>query len=335
MEKELLEIAEHILESDPDPVVRYRLLKDILKLPRNDEIIIRAKKDIFGNKWVKQLQEEQWEDGSWGRFHSQDTELKQKISTTEFGVRYACQQGLDLDDLMLKKARDYCVSILNNNTIVRDRKEFLRFGSSVFDTGIKKIVAATLVEIEPNHPILKQYREFWVGILVCSYPGGKHNRESEIQAYSKSLNLTESNAKGVLRATKGKAFHLRDRYSIKLLGSSSELIPEEVEHAWVRHMWDEGIYYLSDANTEELSQKGNLISWFSVMEHLSLLPSWKKMAKSQMEWLLEQRDKEGMWEFENKLVMPISSNWKKKNYRKFDWTLKAMLILQKYLEKTI
>lgn len=66
------EIASRILESDPDPVVMGRLQRDVLHIS-NSQLI--AANEIDANPWVHQLIQEQYPDGSWGRFHSRDFRL--------------------------------------------------------------------------------------------------------------------------------------------------------------------------------------------------------------------------------------------------------------------
>lgn len=327
MKHVIKEIAHRIINCNPDPVVHYLILRYILRVPVHEAELIQAKSNLKANKWVQQLQNDQWEDGSWGRFHSRDSKLKQKTPTTEIGIRHACQLGLDLNDKMLQKGRDYCVRILTEQEEIRDRKEFQRH-TGFFNTGIRKIVAATLSEIEPDHPILDKYREFWLPILVRSFSDGKYNRKSEIQAHTEIRKI--SSVSSLLRETKNKVFQMTDRYSVKLLGTRPDLIPEDVERAWFHKLWEEGVYYISGTDTGDLISSQRYQSWFDLNELLCLLPSWKRYMKSHMKWLSEQRNENGFWDFGKKIGMPLSSNYRKNRYREFDWTTKVFLILQTY-----
>lgn len=66
--EEVYEIAERILLNGPDPVVRLRILRDVLQKPEDSQEVIEARRNVNHSKWVRVLTEEQWEDGSWGRF---------------------------------------------------------------------------------------------------------------------------------------------------------------------------------------------------------------------------------------------------------------------------
>jgi hypothetical protein len=79
------EAAKKILTGNPDTVVRFRLLRDVLRRPPDSAEVTRAKTNLSKSRWVQELQKEQWDDGSWGRFHTEDTSVKQKIATTEVG----------------------------------------------------------------------------------------------------------------------------------------------------------------------------------------------------------------------------------------------------------
>ncbi len=65
--EEVYKSAEKILLNDPDPVVRLRILRDVLQKPEDSQEVIEARRNVIHSRWVRVLTEEQWEDGSWGR----------------------------------------------------------------------------------------------------------------------------------------------------------------------------------------------------------------------------------------------------------------------------
>lgn len=71
--------AEQIVDGDPDPVVRFRLLRDVLCTAPDCGELERARQQLRKSRWVQELESEQWEDGSWGTLHSKDYNAKQKI----------------------------------------------------------------------------------------------------------------------------------------------------------------------------------------------------------------------------------------------------------------
>jgi hypothetical protein len=87
--------AEKILEMHPDPVPRFRLLRDVLRLDPASAAYCEAEKALQGSKWIALLQNSQQPDGTWGRFHTQDTSVKQPFPTTETAIAAALGSGLD------------------------------------------------------------------------------------------------------------------------------------------------------------------------------------------------------------------------------------------------
>ena len=65
-------IIEHLDRTIKDPIPRHILDKEILGKKTSD--ISKYQE----SKWYKQLIIEQMSNGSWGRFHTQNTKLKEK-----------------------------------------------------------------------------------------------------------------------------------------------------------------------------------------------------------------------------------------------------------------
>lgn len=110
MQDEIKEISLGILKDNPSHVVRYRLMRDVLQRPLERPELIKARKKLNHSQMVQQLAKEQRQDGSWGHFHSRDSQAKRKILTTEFGVERALALGLDRSHPVLQKAESYTAS---------------------------------------------------------------------------------------------------------------------------------------------------------------------------------------------------------------------------------
>ena len=74
---DLLTIANRLLDMEPDPVPRFRLLRDILRVDQLSGHYLEVQAAVHQSKWVKQLSSSQLADGTWGRFHTQNTKIKQ------------------------------------------------------------------------------------------------------------------------------------------------------------------------------------------------------------------------------------------------------------------
>jgi len=66
MNNDLQNIIDFLIPVAADPFPRYIFKKEILRVkPSHTDIDA-----IHSSKWYKQLADEQWENGSWGRFHN-------------------------------------------------------------------------------------------------------------------------------------------------------------------------------------------------------------------------------------------------------------------------
>jgi hypothetical protein len=82
---------------------------------------------------------------------------------------------------------------------------------------------------------------------------------------------------------------------------------------------------------------GPVDRWFTSHELLSHFPVWRNMAEETVEWLWENQNPEGIWDFGTRspssAFMPLSETWRKKGVRRLDWTTRVLLLLSTYYRK--
>lgn len=61
--------AQSILDLDPDPIPKLRILRDVIHRSPKDLAFLEAKHQSLRSKWVEELSAEQLPDGGWPRFH--------------------------------------------------------------------------------------------------------------------------------------------------------------------------------------------------------------------------------------------------------------------------
>ena len=120
---EIRALAENLLTATDSPVVHCRLMSEVLGLPEHDPRLQSARRRLDNSRQVQTLLQEQHADGSWGRFHSQDTHLKQVIHTTEMGVERAVALGLGLWHPHIERTRDYLAALLSGKVEFPDPPE--------------------------------------------------------------------------------------------------------------------------------------------------------------------------------------------------------------------
>jgi hypothetical protein len=317
--------ASHMLERSPGPVVRYRLLRDVLRRPPDDPELAEARARLDGSRWVQALAAEQWPDGSWGRFHSQDTQRRQRVPTTEAGVERAVSLGLDRSHPILDSATSYIVEVMTGVRPFPDLAE----RNDRWSTGVRLFLASTLSLIEPDHPLLAQERGLWSEIARRTFQTGAYRQEDEVQAHAVLTGAT----------VRDSYLTLNGRYQLNLLGSQPGTLPEDVERALLRWLWarPRAIGYLNVplSGPPPAHKAGALDRWFTSQELLARgFPAWVDAARSVVDWLWAQRDEQGMWDLgprpASSTYLPLSDSWRKRGRRALDWTTRVLVLLRRH-----
>ncbi len=321
---DIRQTAQRILAEQPDPVVRFLLLRDVLHRPANDPELSLAAQQRDASDQVRALHREQWQDGGWGRLHSQDYAGMQRVPTTEAGVERALALGLDATHPLLRHAAAYLIGILKGRTQCRDRPE----KNDRWETGVRLFTAATLARFEPNLAVLDEVWQLWSDIASRAFASGAYDPEAEIGAHRDWTGASVKDSYLVIDS----------KYALALLGSRAAALPLELEAALVQWLWHkpDGIGYLRQPlwRPPHPLKAGPLERWFASQELLSIYPSWRSVAGEVVSWLWEQRRPDGWWDFGPRArfsaVLPLSETWRRKGARRTDWTTRVLLLLQRY-----
>ena len=320
------ETATKILEQMPEAVVRYRLLRDVLRKAPDCPELQQAKDDLKHSRCIQELEAEQWEDGGWGAFHSRSTLLKQKIPSTEVGVERALSLGLDASHPILQRASVYILNIMQGKFPFPDYHE----KNDRWQTGMRLFLASTLSLVHPDHPVLDQDRRLWREIARRAFQAGKYSEEDEIQAHA---DLTDATVKDSYLV-------LNNRYQLNVLGSIPGTLSEELETALLQWLWakPDGIGYLEISLSQPPPTKpGPFDRWLASLEMLArLFPLWVSLAQPSIGWLWKQADEQGCWDFGPRsgsmFFLPLSDSWRDRQNRLFDWTTRILILLRKHYE---
>jgi len=317
------DLADRILRDDCDPVVRFRLLRDVLKVSRNSNEFVDARREMLKSRWVVELESEQRENGGWGRFHSA-MKNKGKIATTEAAVERGLALGLEASDPAFCDAIRYLSRLLDGLIDFPDPPEH----NNRWATGAQLFVASTLARICPTLPILDKPWKFWAEIVERTFGSGRYDEEAEIRAHRVLTGASVRDSYLVLN----------NRYQLTLLGSRAHELPRSLERALVDWVWhkEDGVGYL-EIPLSKLPQRftaGMLDRLFTSLEILSVFPSWRKVASKIIGWLWANRNAEGFWDFGQRASMsvyfPLSENWRFKKRRQHDWSTRVLALLRKY-----
>ncbi len=309
-------LAQRLLEGRPNPVVRYRILRDVLRVPGSSTDLKAAKARMLAHPWAAELASGQHADGTWGRFHSMDSTLKSRFPTTETAIRRALALGLDKDTPPLKKAAGFMEKVLDGKAAWSDRVE----KSEGWPIGVEAITAGTLAQVDSLHSSIRPAWEYWVEIAERSFPTGEYNPSAEWKAH---------------KGLRGMGIHyLRSRYVVTLLGARSAHLPAALDRRIVNWIWKDPqvIGYLG-ADMQH-PRPFRIFNWLESLEILSRFQCWHAVAAGVLEWLWGQRNADGLWNFGAKVsksyYFPLSDDWRKAGNRSVDHSTRVLVLLRQF-----
>jgi hypothetical protein len=321
------EIAQRILRENPDPVVRFRLLRDVLKASCQGDVMVGLRHEVCESRWVVELKHGQKSDGSWGRLHSRSSSAKGKILTTEVAVERALALGLDGTNPILHNAVGYLTGLLEGDTICPDHME----RNDRWSTGTRLFAAATLAKIGPKLSVLDNVWKLWATIAARTFASNGYDPQREINAHRELTGASIKNSYLVLN----------NKYTLSLLGARASHLPKTIERALVDWVWHKsgGVYYLNVPLSRPVGRRSArlLDSWFTSIELLSPFPSWQRLAKNLIDWLWAQRNEGGLWDFGSRWNMsnyfPLSEGWRNSKNRQYDYSTRVLTLLRKYYDR--
>ena len=316
--EEVQEAARSILHTQPDPIPAWRLLHEVLHLHAEDHLLRAAREAAAHSKWVKELEAAQLPDGSWGRFHSQDTKKKTVFRTSEEAIDRAFALGLWPDHPVLTQARVYIEKVLTGEAHITDREE----RNEAWPLLIKYILAGRLAQIDPANQALDAYWEFLAEVTRQAFTSGMYRLEDEVQAY---LRIT-----GV-HVPQG---FLESQHALWIL--SARPLPCPLEQALVEWIWNkpEGIRYLRVPLSEP--QPRLIAYWLRSMNILTRFSAWREVSVDGVNQLWVQRDPQGCWDFGSRIAscvdFPLSESWRLGMRRKVDYSTSILALLRKHFD---
>jgi hypothetical protein len=134
---------------------------------------------------------------------------------------------------------------------------------------------------------------------------------------------------------------LGGKYQLILLGSVPRTLPPALERTFLQWLWSrpEGIGYLSALlGRMPVGASPNLVDrWLASLELLARgFPTWIAHATEAIDWLWQQRDEDGCWDLgprpRSLANLPLSSNWRPRRIRRWDWTTRVLALLRRTLD---
>lgn len=315
---EVEQAALRLLDASPQPVVARRLMHEVLRLAPDDPAYLSVKASAMSSKWVQQLEAAQLPDGSWGRFHTQDTKTKTEFRTTEEAIDRAFALGLEPSDHALVRVKQFIESVLQGKAKITDWME----RNDSFPVLIRHFLAGRLAQIDPRNGMLDSFWEYVVEVARQAFSSGSYRMDDEVNAY---LHLSG------IHVPRG---YLVSQYSLWTL--SSRKLPPLLERSLVDWVWHSphGIGYLGVRLSDPYpNQVGH---WIRSMQLLARYPSWREIASTTANSLWDRRDEAGVWELQSvnlrSIDFPLSDSWRKQGRSIQDLSTCLLALLRRFYD---
>jgi hypothetical protein len=319
MVKSLQDITEYLLANASDPFPRYILKKEI----QNEKISGKDIDAIHSSKWYYQLADEQWEDGSWGRFHSMDSShaKKNKFVTTEAVLRRAHELSLTRDDPVVAKCIVLMERYVRGDETWRDSVEKHHDGGKSHLHSRPYLTAAQLNLFDPENHVVKPKRDVFVRTLEIAFTNGSFDEKAWEQEN---------------REYRGPCLNGWNAYPLMIM-QNCDCMPDELQRQYLGYIWrkKEGIYYISSfapAEKQCIDDK-KFTAWLSSLELLSGFSLFPEFMTDAYNHLIGEINRLITDEVRLPAAHPISGHysdsWRDKDSRKNDMMLRILRVLVK------
>ncbi len=310
--------ARNILTANPDQVVTYRLLREVVYVSSDNPTLAQAKKAALNSRWVRLLEESQLPDGSWGRFHSQDTKKKTAFRTTEEAIDRAFALGFEPNNEILVRARQYILDILHGDVQITDRNE----KNEAWPMLVQFILAGRLAQLDPTNKLLDSFWHYLAEVANQAFASGNYCLKDEASAY---LRLSGRHVpQGFLES----------QHALWIL--STKPLPSQLEQTMVDWIWNkpDGIRYLRVSLSDP--QPRLIGYWLRSINIISQFNCWRENCAHTMNRLWEQQDDHGLWDFGSQIArsvdFPLSESWRISANRKMDYSTCMLVLMRRYFD---
>lgn len=303
------DIISEMIELASSDFLKNRIKAEFSPGSKND--IPLLDEEIEQYKWVSEVIGEQQEDGSWGRFHSMNSKLKRKWSTTESAMARLRYLGMKRTNISVQKACQYCERLINNVSLWPEYME----KNDLFPKAVPIYIATALSHFGSEDPLYRHMKESLLILLHEAFNDGKYNPK-----------ILNEKAKKYL----GTEIHhtyigLNSKYLIIFFHNNADCIDKHTQSRYLNWLHrQDTLFYSSRTLQNSITPLTNSSFICERVEFLSYLSSFHGFAEEyaqDLSALSHVRQSNGFWDLGNEFKCPrLSENWLKPNNRKIDQT---------------
>ena len=131
---------------------------------------------------LKKLLDEQQQDGSFGRFHTMNSKVKQKISTTQAAAWLMYENAFTRNDDICNKTCLYMERLLNDLSLWPDVWEKNKWCKP----GVPLFIVSSLALFGSEDKKYKEICNVWIDLLVSTFETGEYSKDN-VDAAAKDL----------------------------------------------------------------------------------------------------------------------------------------------------
>ncbi len=313
--KEFDVIVDRLLEMRPDPIPRFVLLKEFKGCELGSIEYENAYEKACFRPHIKSIEESQNSSGFWTPFHDY----------TEDVIRRGLAYGLDRNHVSFKRTVEYLTRALRGEGSwdYYEKHEDSRYFPEVF---MPLLSAAMLSLIDPENEALAPQRQLWASFAKAAFADGAYNAAALAAAQNEHFGFPIENPippfnyySLVLLAPSGDSqkgsCSTRSALTDYLMGEAkgiesvanrplSELVPIDTIRMGGRDFWH----------------------WLRALSLTAQLGEWDKYREKYIGWIMDQRNRDGLWEFPRKHDFMLSDSWRGKN-KTIDSTIMVLRFL--------
>lgn len=315
---------EYLSMSDLEPVPRFKLLTEVLGKNASNGEVADILQEVEEVRWVKDLEDEQQDDGGWQRFHSRDTKVRAKVPTSEYAIERALALGLPLKTKVLTSAHTYMGRILKEEIPFPDPPE----SNPRWQWGTQLFTAAYMSRLEPHHEELIPHHQVWMNIVESAFQSGIYRLEDELSAHEDLTGLEDV-----------KYLRINSKYHVMLIQAIQMQMEPELLTKYIDWLLHEGIGYIHPNRAITpipLDERPSYLdtSWFASLELLAGFDVASSVLKNHVDWIYTSHV-EKHWDFfgrsPSSVHFPYSKSWKDPENVTMDWSTRVLVLLKKIL----
>jgi len=309
-------IIDKLLDMKPDPIPYFVLLKEFKGCSPDSIEYQNAYEKVCEHPFVKEIIESQNDKGFWPSYHG-DTEGK---------IRKLLWFGLENKHTCLERAVEYSLRLLRGEE-PHDRSEKqdnVRWWPEMF---MPLVISATLTGLNEVNAHIAPYRKCWSDLTESVFADGKYDHEA---------NATVQNEHFGFRT---KCILPPNCYYIPLLlapHNGGNCLTDETDRALTEYLLNVagGIWYVYNKTPGDLisieaenRDSRDFCHWIRALSLISKFKGWAKYEQKYVDWIMEQRNYDGLWAFPKKHYwFGLSNSWRGNN-RAIDSTIFVLRML--------